>query len=174
MNTSSDLFSKEAVYMIQFVFLQFTMQLTIEKNGWQQIIEINVARIQNCICLVHIQYLFSTFLVALALLGSRKKDTSLTFLEEFLQDSHDIYRICSVTPRTLCHLCVQTYQKIFVYESSNSNHLPETILNIRDAKWFIYFWMPLYPSISISQTHSLTNSLTHKLTHSLTLLLLSL
>ena len=39
-----------------------------------------------------------------------------------------------------------------MYESSNSDHLPETILDIRDAKWFIYIRMPLYPSISIDQT----------------------
>ena len=47
--------------------------------------------------------------------------------------------VYSVTPRTLCHLRVQTYQNIFVYESSNYEHLSETILDIRDAKWFIYF-----------------------------------
>ena len=34
---------------------------------------------------------------------------------------------------------VQTYQNIFVYESSNYEHLSETILYIRDAKWSIYF-----------------------------------
>ena len=53
--------------------------------------------------------------------------------------SHDIYRIYSVTPRTLCHLRVQTYQNIFVYGSSNYEHLSETILDIGDAKWFVYF-----------------------------------
>ena len=37
----------------------------------------------------------------------------------------------------------------YFYESSNSDHLSETILDIRDAKWFIYIRMPLYPSISI-------------------------
>ena len=57
--------------------------------------------------------------------------------------------INSCPPQTICHLCVKTYQKTFVYESSNSDHLPETILDIRDAKWFIYIRMPLYTSISI-------------------------
>ena len=41
---------------------------------------------------------------------------------------------------TLCHLRVQTYQNIFVYESSNHEHLSEKNLDIRDAKWFIYLF----------------------------------
>ena len=49
--------------------------------------------------------------------------------------SHDIY-FYSVTP--LCHHCVQTYQKIFVYESSNFDHLSETILDIRGQVVYIY------------------------------------
>ena len=53
--------------------------------------------------------------------------------------SHVIYCIYSIPPRTLCCLCVQTYQNIFVYESSNYEHLSEKNLDIRDAKWFIYF-----------------------------------
>ena len=53
--------------------------------------------------------------------------------------SHDIYWIYGETPRALCHLRVQAYQKIFVYESSNYEHSSETILDIRDAKWFMYF-----------------------------------
>ena len=50
---------------------------------------------------------------------------------------------------TLCHLCVQMYKQIFVYESSKCDHLSETIVDIRDAKWFIYIRIPLYPLISI-------------------------
>ena len=53
--------------------------------------------------------------------------------------SHVIYCIYSIPPRTLCCLCVQTYQNIFVYESSNYEHFSEKNLDIRDAKWFIYF-----------------------------------
>ena len=39
------------------------------------------------------------------------------------------------------------YQTIFVYKSSNSDHFSETILDIRDAKWYIYIQMPLYSSM---------------------------
>ena len=52
---------------------------------------------------------------------------------------HDFYWTYSVTPPGLCHLHIQTYQNIYLYESSNYEHLSQTILDIRDAKWFIYF-----------------------------------
>ena len=35
--------------------------------------------------------------------------------------------------------------------SSKYDHLSETIVDIRDAKWFIHIRLPLYPSISITQ-----------------------
>ena len=41
-------------------------------------------------------------------------------------------------------------KQIFLYESSNYDHLLETKVEIRGAKWFLYIIMALYPSISIA------------------------
>jgi len=57
--------------------------------------------------------------------------------------------VYSVTPRTLCHLRVQTYQNTLVYESSNYEHLSETNIRHRRCQVVYIFRMPLYPSISL-------------------------
>ena len=39
------------------------------------------------------------------------------------------------------------------YESLNHDHFLETLVDIRDAKWFIHIRMHLWPSISINSTN---------------------
>ena len=78
----------------------------------------------------------------------RAKSMCPRSLDPILYIRTQFLMIFTKSTMSLCHPCVQTYEKIFVYESSNYDLFVETEVDIGDAKWFIYIRMPLYPSIS--------------------------
>ena len=110
-----------------------------------------------CICWVHIQYLSSTFLVALDLLGSRKKTPPLRSSKNF----NRIW-LCTIswyllilqcnTPNSLSALRTDVPKNICVRKFKLWTFIRDNIRHQRCQVVYI-FRMPLYPSISISQNH---------------------
>ena len=76
---------------------------------------------------------------------------SKNILKRYMQDVMISYFLnLNVKPRTMCHLYVHISTRRYLYTKfSIYDHLSETIVDIRDDKWFVHIRMLLYPAISL-------------------------